>query len=364
MTSSFVQVAQKPGNGSIPLLSSQVDPRSLFRYRGASPRRGLAWVLGGGGARGAAQVGVMRALLEAGIKPSTIVGTSVGALDGAVIASNPTLVGAAQLRDLWLSEAAQEVFHFHLLAAVRARFSGSLGPLSQGPVAELIRRFEANSGCATLEDLLLPLLVVATDLDAGRPVVFRSGPLAPALLASTAIPGVFAPLRIGGRDYSDGGIVDNVPIATAFREGHRRILAIGLMAIANPRATPSSWTELVARALQLSLHHRLLSDFERLRARARIVIICPVTPTDSVWRMGQSHVRSLINRAHEATARLLDRIGERLFDRSAIHYLDLSESRTTAARPGLWELKSFVTRPSRDSMSDSASETASPRIQV
>lgn len=95
------------------------------------------------------------------------------------------------------------------------------------------------------------------------------------------------------------------------------------------------------RALQLGLHHRLLSVFERLRMEARIVIICPVTPTDFAWRMGQSHVRSLIDRAHEATA-----------------------SGTKAARPGLWEPKSFLTRASRDSMSDSASETVSPRVQV
>lgn len=328
------------------------------RRTSATPRSGLAWVLGGGGARGAAQVGVMQALIEGGITPSTIVGTSVGALDGAVIACNPTLRGAAQLRDLWLSGPAQEVFHFHLLAAVRARFSGSLGPLSQEPVKELIRRFEANSGCTTFEDLRLPLFVVATDLDAGRPVVFRSGPLAPALLASTAIPGVFAPLRIGGRDYSDGGIVDNVPIATAFREGHRRILAIGLMAVAKPRATPSSWTEMVARSLQLGLHHRLLSDFERLRTEARIVIICPIMPTDSAWRMGQSHVRSLIERAHDATARLLDRNGEAIFDRSAIHYLDLDETRTTVAK-SFWlsAPKTFVTRTRRNSMVGAAPKT-------
>lgn len=327
-----------------------MSPRLLFGRRGASSRRDLAWVLGGGGARGAAQVGVMQALMERGITPSTIVGTSVGALDGAVIAGNPTLQGAAQLRDLWLSEPAQEVFHLHLLAAVRAQLSGSLGPLSRKPIEELIRRFETDSGCTTFEDLRLPLLVVATDLDAGRPAVFGSGPLAPALLASTAIPGVFPPVKIGGHDYCDGGIVDNVPIATAFREGARRILAIGLMAVANPRAIPSSWTELVARALQLGLHHRLLSDFERLRTEARIVIICPITPTQAAWTMGRSHVESLIQRSYEATAGLLDRIGGRLFDRSAIHYMDLNHNRTTTARSvGLSAPKTIVSRIGRDS---------------
>lgn len=274
----------------------------------------------------------MHALVEAGIVPSMIFGTSVGALDGAVIACNPTLTGVAQLRDLWLSGPAQEVFQFHLLAAVRARLSGSLGPLSPEPIEKLIEKFEASAGCTAFEDLSVPLLVVATDLGAGRPAIFRSGSLAPALLASTAIPGVFPPVRIGGRDYADGGVVENVPIATAFREGQRRILAVGLMAAANPRKVPSSWTESVASALQLGVHYRLLSDFERLRSEARIVIICPVTPIESAWRMGRSHVRALIERSHEATARLLDQNGEALFDRSAIHYLDLTEEPQTVAR--------------------------------
>lgn len=335
-----------------------MNPASLFGGRRASSRRGLAWVLGGGGARGAAQVGVIQALMEAGIIPSTIVGTSVGALDGAVIASNPTLQGAAQLRDLWLSGPAQQVFHLHLLAAVRARLSGSLGALSQKPIEELIRRFETDSGCTTFEDLRVPLLVVATDLDAGRPAVFSSGPLAPALLASTAIPGVFPPLKIGGRNYSDGGIVDNVPIATAFHEGYRRILAIGLMAVANPRAIPSSWTELVAGALQLGLHHRLLSDFERLRTEARIVVICPITPTQAAWTMGRSHVESLTERSYKETARLLDRIGGKLFDRSAIHYMDLNRNRTTMAK-SVWMSgpKTLATRIGRGAMFGVAPET-------
>ena len=91
-----------------------------FRLRSTSTHSGLAWVLGGGAAKGAVHVGATRALLEAGIKPSAIIGTSVGALDGGVIACSPTLEGADLLRDLWLSEPAHEVFHFHLLGAMRA----------------------------------------------------------------------------------------------------------------------------------------------------------------------------------------------------------------------------------------------------
>jgi NTE family protein len=271
-------------------------------------------------------------MLEAGLKPSTIVGTSIGALDGGVIACWPNLRGADLLRDLWLSEAAREVFHFHPLAAIRARLAGTLGPFSPRPIERVIARFERVTGCTDFEQLRVPLLAVATDLEAGRPVVFRSGPLAPALMASAAIPGLFPPVRIGGRDYSDGGILDNVPMATASREGYRRMIAVGLMAVAELHAAPSSWTELMARTLQLGMHHHMLSDFERLRTEARIVMICPITPTGAVWKMERPHLESLMARSYEGTARLLDRQGTALFDRSAIHYLDLTENKAKAVR--------------------------------
>lgn len=310
-----------------------MKPTIVLPRRGMKSQRGSAWVLGGGGARGAAQVGTLLALMEARVQPpSAIIGASVGALDGAVLTASPNLEGARLLRELWLSEAAREVFHVHPLGAILSQLARKLGPLSQAPVKRLIEKFESTTGCTTFEDLQLPLLAVATDLDAGRPAVFRSGPLQPALLASTAIPGLFPPVRIGDHDYSDGGIVDNVPIALAVREGYRRILAVGLMAGAELHDTPSSWSEVIARTLQLSLHYRLLSDFERLRTRARIVIICPVTPPAAAWQMKSSHVESLIARSHDATARLLARKGKALFEQSAIHYLDLDHHGTEATK--------------------------------
>jgi NTE family protein len=283
-------------------------------------------VLGGGGARGAAQLGVIQALLERGMSPPTaIFGTSVGALDGAVIAARPNVEGAELLHQLWLSKPAREVFHLHSVGAILSRLAGQLGILSAGPVKALIDEFESATGCAEFEDLRIPLRVVATDLLAGCPVVFRSGPLAPALMASAAIPGVFPPVTLGDRVCSDGGIVDNAPISIAVEEGYGRILAIGVMAGGELDEAPSSWTELLARTLQLSLHHRLLSDFQLLRGQARIVVICPITRPRAAWDMRLSHVESLIARSREAARDLLARRGAALFDRSAIHYLDLAD---------------------------------------
>lgn len=216
--------------------------RIAFHRRIWQPRSGTAWVLGGGGARGAAQVGILLALLEAGIKlPSTIIGASVGALHGATIAACPTLEGAKNLENLWLSGPAGEVFHLHPMGMILSQMSGRFSPLSPAPIRKLIERAQSISGCKDFEDLKLKLLVVATDIDAGQPEIFRSGPLLPALLASTAVPGLYPPVRVRGRDYSDGGVVDNVPISTAVSEGYRKVLAIGLMAGARLRETPASW---------------------------------------------------------------------------------------------------------------------------
>jgi NTE family protein len=303
--------------------------------------RPTAWVLGGGGARGAAQLGVIQALLDSGMSPPTaIFGTSVGALDGAVIAAQPNVVGAELLHGLWLSKPAREVFHLHSLGVILSRLAGQLGILSAGPVRALVEEFESATGCAGFEDLRIPLRVVATDLVAGCPVVFRSGLLAPALMASAAIPGVFPPVTVGGRVCADGGIIDNAPISIAVQEGYGRILVIGLMAGGELEEAPSSWTELLARTLQLSLHHRLLSDFQRLREQARIVVICPITRPRAAWDMRLSHVESLIVRSHEAARHLLARRGSALFDRSAIHYLDLADE--SHPQPGTASLAEAV----------------------
>jgi len=159
-------------------------------------------VLGGGGARGAAQVGVLQALFEANIEaPSAVVGTSVGALNGASIAAYPSLAGTMMLREVWMSRPALTVFQAHplglLVSGIRR---DQLSAFPQQNVRRLIDRAQALTGVTTFEQLRVPLAVVATDLSAGKPVVFRSGLLTPALLASTAIPGLFPSVRIDGRE--------------------------------------------------------------------------------------------------------------------------------------------------------------------
>ena len=153
--------------------------------------------------------------------------------------------------------------------------------------------------------------------------MFRSGDLTPALLASTAIPGVFPMVRINERDHLDGGVVANTPLNIAVDDGAKEILAISLMAGGEREEAPAGFGELIARTLQLSLHHQMLSDYERLRERCRIVVFCPVTTPTATWEMKREHLESVMESSRAAMAQLLHARGSKLFRHSGIHYLHL-----------------------------------------
>jgi len=282
-------------------------------------------VLGGGGARGAAQVGVLQALFESGVEaPVSVVGTSVGALNGSAIAAYPSLAGTMMLREVWLSRQAVEVFRAHPLGTILSGLRrDQVSALPQQNIRRLIERAQALTGITTFEQLRVPLAVVATDLNAGRPVVFRAGALTPALLASTAIPGLFPSVRIDKREHLDGGIVDNTPLRVAVDAGAREILAISLMGGGEHDVVPTTLPELIARTLELSLHHQMLADYERLRARARIVVLCPVTAPTATWVMKRDHLDKVMESARVAARDLLSARGSKLFRHSGIHYQEL-----------------------------------------
>jgi NTE family protein len=284
------------------------------------------WVLGGGGARGAQEVGVLQALFEAGVEgPAAVVGTSVGALNGSAIAAYPSLAGVMMLREVWMSRPALSVFQAHPIGLLVSSLRRDLlSAFPQDNVRRLIVRTQALTGITTFEQLRVPLAVVATDLNAGKPAIFRSGVLMRALLASTAIPGVFPSVRINGREHLDGGVVQNTPLAIAIDDGAKEIIAISLMAGGENEPSPTSFPELIARTLQLSLHHQMLSDYERLRDRAKMVVICPVTPPMATWEMKREHIEASMEASRAAMAALLREKGSRLFRHSGIHYLKLS----------------------------------------
>lgn len=158
---------------------------------------------------GCAQVGMMMALFEHNITPDLVVGTSVGALNAAAIASNPTLEGVSDLAHLWRSLTSADIFPGGSLSrAWNIARRGTYLVENTG----LARVIERATSIRELEDLQLPIRVVSCDLTTGEEIVFNRGPLKDILLASAALPGVFPPINLDGRVLVDGGVVDAVPI--------------------------------------------------------------------------------------------------------------------------------------------------------
>jgi NTE family protein len=153
---------------------------------------------------------MLRALLEGGIRPDLVVGTSVGAINGAFAAGHLGLDGIGTMRRFWLSVQRSDVFHISPRQLVRGTLGNQNHLFSQRGLRSLITR--AGIGFSRLEDAPIPLYVVATDLLRGDPVRLSHGDAVEALLASAAIPGVCYPVDIEGRTLIEGGVVANLPV--------------------------------------------------------------------------------------------------------------------------------------------------------
>ena len=175
------------------------------------PRIGLA--LGGGAARGFAHIGVIQVLEEAGIRPDLVVGTSAGSLVAALYAAGKPGPELAKLA-LGMDESAITDWSFPARGLIRGE--------------ALARYVREQTGGRAIEQLPLPLGIVATDLDSGAPVLFQRGDPGAAVRASSAVPAVFQPVKIGAREYVDGGLVSPVPVRFARQMGAELVIAVDI----------------------------------------------------------------------------------------------------------------------------------------
>ena len=196
-----------PG-GPVPV-SPEVEPALSKR----APRIGLA--LGGGAAKGFAHVGVIAVLEEAGLRPDYLVGTSAGSLVAALYASGKT---SAELQKTAMSMEEATITDWMLPLVGRGVFRG-----------DALGRFVNDAvGGRLIEDMRIPLGVVATDLGSGQAVLFQRGDTGTAVRASSAVPAVFVPVKINGRDYVDGGLVAPVPVRYARQMGAELVIAVDI----------------------------------------------------------------------------------------------------------------------------------------
>jgi NTE family protein len=182
-----------------------------------------AFVLAGGGSRGAVQVGMLAELVDRGIRADRVYGASVGAVNGAAYCGEPTPAGMKHLEDVWRNLSGGVVFP-------RTIATGPWTYFQQRPSVHantgLRRIIEDGLRFERLEDAPVPLEVVATSLTDGRECWLTRGPAVEAVLASAAIPAMFPPVQIGDDLMVDGGVVNNVPIGRAIDEGATRVYVL------------------------------------------------------------------------------------------------------------------------------------------
>jgi NTE family protein len=268
---------------------------------------GVAYVLGGGGVLGAAEVGMVRALAEAGIWPDLIVGTSIGAINGAVVAADPhTSVG--RLSALWEGFAASAVFSPVVRRLATLVRSGTYLE-APDPFRELLAR---HLPARRFEDLVVPFRCVAASIERAAEHWFASGPLLEAVLASSAVPGIFPPVAIDGEHYLDGGLVNSLPVGPAVQLGARRIFVLHVGRIEQPLQPPRRPWEVALVAFEVARRHRFTRDLAEAPEDVEVHLLPTGAASTPIANVRYRDFRSAalrIERAYAATATYLAQHG-------------------------------------------------------
>lgn len=272
----------------------------LDRVRLALRPPRLAVVLGGGGARGAYEVGVIEALVRAGIVPDLLVGTSVGAINATYWAFHPDADAAQRLLAIWLDVDRSVLLPTWPFATLRQLLRGESLVSSQGLLALLGRGLTSSDA---IEDARLPLTVVAADPELGRAVRLRSGPAIPAVLASCAVPGIFPAVQVSGRMLVDGGLLANCDVVGAVEQGATDVLAVDIMG-APSRLPARDLLLTVERSLDLTLGGQTTGAVAAVAGRARVALLR--APGAIMPRFGRfSATRSLFEAGLSAGERMV-----------------------------------------------------------
>jgi len=218
---------------------------------------------------------MLRALLEHDIMPDVVIGTSVGALNGAVLAHQPNLTAIDHLAKTWIGLSRESVFPGTALSRMWNILRRDDHLVASTGLAELI---SAVSPAATFAELQIPLRVVTTDLETGQECVLVRGPLAPSLLASSALPGIFPPVDLHHRTLVDGGVVNLVPISHALAGPIDRVIVLDISDPMRNRLIRSP-LDVAMRAFAISRDQRFEIDRQWIPADVDLIVL--PTPDDS-----------------------------------------------------------------------------------
>jgi NTE family protein len=269
----------------------------------------IAYVLGGGGLLGAHEVGMLRALSESGIRPDFIVGTSIGAVNGAFVAANP-LHAADRLAELWAGDSLGMIFSETVFGrAVRLARSGThlhaIEPLRKLLADKLDRE--------NFEDLKLPFHCVAASIEDATARWFTSGPLVNAIMASCAVPGLLPPVEIDGTHYFDGGLVDSIPVGRAIALGASTVYVLQVGRVESPLPVPKRPWEVGLVAFEIARRHRFHEEMSAIPPGVQVHVLPTggerLPPGLRQFRYrGRNQVSSGIDRSYAASASYLAQV--------------------------------------------------------
>jgi NTE family protein len=274
----------------------------------AGPAGQVAFVLGGGGVFGATQVGMLRALVEAGIRPDVILGTSVGAVNGAVIAADPTDTGVKGLTDLWRSMGASGIFSENVLTRATTLAKHRTHLYSAAPLRKQLREHLP----ATFAELRVPFQCVAASIERAGARWFSTGDLPDAVLASCAVPGLLPPVEIDGEHFLDGGLVHSIPVGRALALGATDIYVMHVGRIEQPLRPPRSLWDVCLLSFELARRHRFVEEMAGLPAEVRAHVLPSgeeSMPLISMRYRGAARVAGRIERGYQSAAAYLAGIG-------------------------------------------------------
>lgn len=230
-----------------------------------------AFVLGGGGLLGAVEVGMLRALLEAGVKPDVVLGTSVGALNGALLAADPGIGVVARLVGLWESAAAgREVYGDHPVRQVTRAVRTGTHLHSSRPLRE---RLGQELGDRTFADLAVEFQCCAASIERAAEHWFTDGRVVDAVVASAAVPGLLRPAVVHGEHYLDGGIVNSIPVGRAVECGADEVFVLQVGRVDRPLRPPRKPWQVARVSFEIARRHRFNREMAELPATVRAYVL-------------------------------------------------------------------------------------------
>jgi NTE family protein len=263
-----------------------------------------AFVFAGGGSFGAIQVGMMESLARRGIGADMVVGASVGALNGAFYAGDPTVDGVERLANIWRGLKREDVFPFSIRTLLSFLWRRDF-LISHDGIRKLI---DDHIPYRKLEEAKLPLHIVTTNIITGDSVVFSKGPTAEAIVASTAIPGAFSPIRYKDLYLADGAVSSNTPVRIAVEKGARRLIILPTGHACANEAPPVGAVATALHALTLLIARQLVNELENLAPGIDYFVVPPLCPlVGSPYDF--SRTAEHIDRARESTDQWLARGG-------------------------------------------------------